>query len=86
MVPFLSTVLPLISGAVEVLGQFSGNAKVAKATPYVTEAVGVITSLAPVLQSYADGHDVTTDDVREALAGKDKALADFDEAIKAAGG
>jgi hypothetical protein len=86
MVPFLTTVLPLVSGAIQILQQFNGNAQVAKVTPYVTEAIGVVTSLSPLLQSYAAGTEVTPDDVRAALAGKDKALAEFDEAIKAAGG
>ena len=82
----LATILPLISGAVQILTQFNGSAKVAAVTPYVAEAVGVITSLAPILQGYANGTEVTEDDVRAALAGKDKALAELDEAIKAAGG
>lgn len=82
----LPTILTLINGAVSVLGAFSGNAKVAQATPYITEAAGVITSLAPLVQSYANGQEVTAEDVRVALAGKDAALAAFDQAIKDAGG
>jgi hypothetical protein len=82
MVPFLTTVLPILSGAVQVLSQFSGvSSTVAKATPLIGEAVGVITSLSPLLDNFSRGQTVTADDVRAALAGKDAALAEFDRVI-----
>jgi hypothetical protein len=82
MFPFLTTVLPLINGAISILGQFGGvSSTVAKATPVITEAVGVITSLSPLLDSFSKGQTVTADDVRAALAGKDAALAEFDKVI-----
>lgn len=77
----LLTVLPLIQSAIGVLGAFQGNAAQARATGYVQDAVNVITSLTPLIEQFGSGKEVTEDDVRAALAGKDKALSDFDALI-----
>lgn len=79
-------VLPMIQSALSIVGQFSGSAAVAKTTGYVTDAVGVITALTPLVKSFSEGNEVTEEDVRAALAGKDKALLEFDDLIKAKGG
>ncbi len=84
--PVLLTVLPLINTALGILGQFKGSAVQAKATGYVQDAVGVINALTPLVNQFANGKEVTPEDVRVALAGKDQALADFDAEIKKHGG
>ena len=77
----ITTILSLISTAVDVVKSFNGSAAVAKATGYVQEAVGVISALTPLVQQFGNGKEVTLEDVRAALAGKDAALATLDEAI-----
>jgi len=78
--------LPIFNTALGVIGAFTGNAQAAKATGYVQDAVAVVTALTPLVQQFAGGQEVTQDQVRAALAGKDAALASFDAAIAAAGG
>lgn len=80
------SILPMLSQAIGVIGSFTGNAQAAKVSGVVQDAVGVVTALTPLVQKFGAGEEVTPDDVRTALAGKDKALADFDAAIKAKGG
>lgn len=77
------TVLSMLTQALGVVGQFKGNAQVAKTTGYVQDAVQVVGALAPLVQQFGAGHEVTPDDVRAALAGKDAALKSFDELIAA---
>jgi len=77
----ITTILQLIAGAVQVVQSFDGDAKVAKATGYVTEAVGTIAALTPLVQQWASGVEVTLEDARAALAGKDGALARLDDII-----
>lgn len=84
--PAILTILPLIQSALGILGQFKGSAAQAKATGYIQDAVGVVTALTPLVQQFTGGKEVTQDDVRAALAGKDKALADLDAEIKKHGG
>ena len=84
--PAILTILPILEQALSVVGSFSGNAKVAKVTGYVQDAASVIGALTPLVQQFTQGKEVTEDDVRVALAGMDKALSEFDAAIKAKGG
>lgn len=79
--PAFATVITLIQGAMSVLTAFKGSAATAKITGTVTEAIATITALAPIVQQFGDGKEVTPDDVRAALAGKDAALAEFDRVI-----
>lgn len=81
----LTTILGLVTPALNVLSAFTGNAQAAKASAVVQDAVGVVTALVPLVQQFGRGDDVTEDDVRTALAGMDTQIAKFDEAIKAAG-
>lgn len=81
----LATILQLIAGATSVLQQFDGSPQVAKGTAYVQEAVSTISALAPLVEQFGNGDEVTLEDVREALAGKDAALAKLDEIIAAKG-
>lgn len=85
MAPLLSF-LPILQTALGVIGSFSGSAKLAKTTGYIQEAVGVVTALTPLVTQFGSGKDITPDDVRAALAGKDAALAAFDAEIAAKGG
>lgn len=75
------SILPMIQSALSVIGQFKGNATLAKTTGYIQDAVGVVTALTPLVQQFGQGKEVTADDVRAALADKDAALAEFDRLI-----
>ena len=79
----LLSVIPMISNALSVVAAFNGNANVAKATGYVQDAIGVVNALTPLVTQFGRGEEVTEDDVRAALAGKDAALEDFDRLIGA---
>jgi hypothetical protein len=84
--PAILSILPLIQTALGVIGSFKGSPQLAKTTGYIQEAVGVVTALTPLVQQFGDGKEVTPEDVRAALEGKDAALARFDELIAAKGG
>lgn len=80
----ITLILGLISGATQVLQAYKGTAAAAKTTAYVQEAIGTITSLVPLVQSFGDGKTVTLDDARSALAGMNTALAKLEADIAAA--
>lgn len=80
------SILPMIQTALGVIGSFTGSAKLAKTTGYIQEAVGVVTALTPLVTQFGSGKEVTPEDVRAALAGKDAALAAFDAEIAKQGG
>lgn len=67
--------------AFDTIASFSGNAKAAKASAAVQDAVSIIGAVTPLVQSFANGQDVTPEQVKAALAGKDAALAEFDRLI-----
>lgn len=79
--PGILALLPMFQSALSVIGSFKGGPQVAKATGYVQDAVSVVTALTPLVQQWGSGQDVTEDQVRAALAGKDAALAEFDKLI-----
>lgn len=81
-------VLSMISQAIGVIGSFTGGAKTAKFSNAVQDAVSVVESLAPLVTQFGKGEEVTPEQVRAALAGKDAALAELDKLIaeKSAGG
>lgn len=79
--PPIGTILALIQGATSIVQTFSGDAKLAKTTAYVTEAVGTIAALTPLVEQWASGEEVTLEDARKALEGKDAALSKLDEII-----
>lgn len=86
MFPILTVALPMIQTALTILGQFKGSAVEAKASGYVQDAVGVITALSPLIESFSNGTEVTEEDLRVALAGKDAAIAALDAMIAQKGG
>lgn len=75
------TIVPLIQTALGVIGAFQGNAQTAKVTGQIQDAIGVVTALTPLVQQFTSGQEVTPEQVRAALAGKDAALAAFDAEI-----
>lgn len=77
----ITTILQLIAGAVSVVQQFDGGAAMAKATGYVQEAIGTIAALTPLVEKWGSGEEVTLEDARQALAGKDDALKRLDDII-----
>lgn len=72
----------MIQTALAVVGSFKGSPQVAKVTGYVQDAVAVVNALTPLVNQFAAGQDITEDDVKAALAGKDAALKMFDDLIK----
>lgn len=80
------SVVSMIQTALSVVGAFKGSPQVAKATGYVQDAVSVVNALTPLVNQFTAGHEVTEDDVKAALAGKDAALAVFDDLIHQKGG
>ncbi len=84
--PALLALLPLLNTALGVFGQFKGTAAQAKATGYVQDALSIVNVVTPLVQQFGNGKEITPDQVRAALAGKDKALADFDAEIAKHGG
>jgi hypothetical protein len=70
-----------IQAALSIIGAFKGDAQTAKVTGYVQDAVGVIHALTPLVTQFGNGREVTPEDVRAALAGKDDALKAFDDLI-----
>lgn len=77
------SIVPLIQTALGVIATFKGSAQVAKTVGYVQDAVGVVNALTPLVTQFGNGQEVTPEDVRAALAGKDAALAEFDKLIAA---
>lgn len=75
------SVVNMISSAVGVIGSFTGGPAAAKVSGVVQDAVGVVKALTPLVEKFGAGEDVTSDDVKAALAGKDQALAEFDRLI-----
>lgn len=79
--PAILAVLPLLQSAISTIAAFKGDAAAAKTTGYVQDAASVIAAVTPLVQSFANGNEVTPDDVKAALAGKDAALSEFDKLI-----
>jgi len=81
----ITGVLGLINPALGLIGSFVGSAatseSVTKITSQVQDAVGVVTALAPIVQQFGNGEEVTPADVQSALDGMDAALATFDKLI-----
>lgn len=77
----IASLMPLVQSAVDVLAAFQGTAKAASASKAVTDAAEVISAAAPLIESFTSGQEVTEQDVRDALAGMDQALASFDAEI-----
>jgi hypothetical protein len=82
----IKSILPLIQAASQVIGGFTGGDEAARNDNKVTDAFDVITAVVPLIDTFANGNEVTPDDVRQALAGYDQALADFDAEIARQGG
>ena len=80
MFNFLS-LLPMFQSAISTVASFTGNALEAKTTGYIQDAVHIVTAFTPLVQQFAGGTEVTEEDVRNALAGKDAALAELDAEI-----
>lgn len=84
----ISTVLGLINPALGVIGSLVssfGSSKnsdtFTKVSGQVQDAASVVTALAPLVQQFANGSEVTPEDVRAALAGSSDAIKAFDDMI-----
>lgn len=77
------TAISMVQSALGVIGALKGSAQVAKVTGYVQDAVGVVDALTPLITGFGSGKEVTEDDVRQALAGRDAALKALDDLIAA---
>jgi hypothetical protein len=82
--PSISVILglmPLIQNAVQTISSFVGDDDQARNDTVISNAFEVITAVAPLIETFTSGGDVTAEDVKEALDGYDQALADFDAEI-----
>lgn len=77
----ITAILAMIQGAISVIGAFKGSASSAKLNGQVQEAIGVIGALTPLVQNFGSGQEVTEDEMRAALTGRNAALAALDKAI-----
>lgn len=80
MLPLLSLV-SIAQSAMSVIGSFTGQAHAAKLNGQLQDAVSVVNAVTPLINQFASGTEVTEEQVRAALAGKDTALASFDAEI-----
>lgn len=86
-------ILGMINPALGVIGSIVGSfgsdnaeAKFEKVSGALKDAAGVVTALTPLLDQAANGEELTLEDARVALDGKDDARAAFDKLIAAKGG
>jgi hypothetical protein len=82
----IKSILPLIQAAAQTINSFVGDDNAARNDATITDAFDVITAVVPLIDTFVNGDEVTPDDVRQALAGYDQALADFDAEIARQGG
>lgn len=75
------SVVSMIHSALDVVAKFQGGPELALVSGHVQDAVGVVNALTPLVTQYAAGKEITPEDVRTALAGKNSALAEFDRMI-----
>jgi hypothetical protein len=81
--PTITQILPLLQSALATIAMFNGTAKAAQDVAYVQDAVMVVSALTPLVLAFGSGQEVTPEQVRLALKGKDDALATFDQLIAA---
>lgn len=77
----ITALMPILQSAIGVLGAFSGKADIARKSASVQDAIGVVNAVVPLVRQFAQGTEVSADQVRSALAGKDAAIAAFDAEI-----
>jgi len=81
----IGALISMVSGALDIIGKFGGNARAAKVAGHVQDAIAVVGALTPLVREFTNGHEVSADDVRDALDGMDDALNEFDRLIAAKG-
>jgi hypothetical protein len=77
----ISSVIPILSGAFDVIAAFKGNAQEARQNQPVQDAFDVIKSITPLVNTFVNGTEVSPEQVRAALATKSDALSVFDQEI-----
>jgi hypothetical protein len=82
----ITSLMPVIKAAAETIASFTGDDNAARTDSTITNAFDVIGAIVPLIDTFASGGDVTSEDAREALDGFDQALADFDAEIARQGG
>lgn len=78
--------MPLVKQAADAIAAFTGSAEEARGSNVIQDAAEVISVIAPLVDSFSRGTEVTPEEVRATLDGMDKALADFDLEIARQGG
>lgn len=77
----ITGLMPLIKAAAETIASFTGDDDAARTDNTITNAFDVLGAVVPLIDTFASGGDVDEEDVRQALAGYDQAIADFDAEI-----
>lgn len=82
----IKSAMPLVARAADTIAQFSGTSDEARGNSLITDALEIIGTLAPIIDSFSRGSAVTLDQVRDSLAGMHQALSDLDAEIARQGG
>lgn len=77
----LTAIIPVVQSALDVLATFSGSAEDASRDSKISDAAQVISAVAPLIDGFSRGEEITPEAVRDALVGMDEALTAFDEEI-----
>lgn len=77
----ITGLMPLIKSAAEAIQAFTGDEQQARSDNTVQDALEVIGAVAPLVDDFARGGQVTPEDARAALADMDPALREFDAEI-----
>jgi hypothetical protein len=82
----ITSLMPLVQSAASVIQSFQGDAKAASTNSAIADAAEVLSVVAPLVESFSRGIEVSPEEVREALVGMDQALDAFDAEIQKQGG
>ena len=77
----LAGLMPLVQSAAGVIAAFRGDAAAASTDAKIADAVEILQAGADLATAFSRGEEVTPENVRNALAGMDDAIADFDAEI-----
>lgn len=77
----ITGLMPLLKSAADTIAAFTGTADEARGNNVIQDAAEVISVIAPLVDSFSRGNEVTPEEVRASLAGMDQALDAFDAEI-----
>lgn len=75
----IKSVIPLVDSALDIIKSFQGDDP--KSDNTLQNAVEILGAAFPLIQTFADGDEVTQEDAEEAFAGYDQAQEDLSAEI-----